>query len=95
MRGNGNYPTRVANGLAALSDDAHPLYLRLLDLWQGWSNAKAENRCFLAALAYSEKCGAVIDHILRLGPINVPDSARAELLAFFAERWRHNFMEAA
>nr|WP_288248960.1 hypothetical protein [uncultured Sphingomonas sp.] len=97
MRGAGNYPVRVANGLAGLSDAAARLYLTLLDRWQGWNNAANETRAFLAACDYDDDVGAVLDHILRRAPLGfvMTDKVRRELLGFFAERYRHNFMVGA
>jgi dsDNA-binding SOS-regulon protein len=82
----------MCNTLNGLSETAGELYLKLLDVMQGHTR-EGERKAFMSACRYDQKCGEVLDYILRNAP-NAPDErTRIELSRFFAERWRNNFME--
>ena len=89
-----NYSPLQRNTLDGLSETAGVLYMRLLDAFEAHKAAANERRAFLAACDYDERAGTTLDYILRYSPMNVDDKTRSELSAFFATRWRNNFMGA-
>lgn len=92
----GNYSTLQRNTLDGLSETAGFLYLKLVDTLQGHRPGPAERQAFLEACRYDEVVGRALDRIMLSGCDMDPQSgAYRELSAFFAERYRHNFMERA
>lgn len=88
-----NYSPLQANTLAGLSETAGCLYLKLLEVFEAHKSPANERRAFLAADYYEQNAGAVLDYILRHNPVHRLDEPTLQSLsAFFAERWRHNFM---
>lgn len=91
-----NYSILQQNTLAGLSEMAGHLYLKLIDQFEGHKSPDNERRAFLAACRFEEGCGETLDYTLRHAPLaNMDDGTLSTLSAFFAERWRHNFMEHA
>lgn len=91
-----NYTILAQNTLDGLSETAGILYLKLLDVFEGHRSKDGERKAFLTACRYEDKCGEVIDYILRNSSAHSIDSrTMADLSRFFAERWRNNFMEAS
>ena len=89
-----NYTTLQRNTLDGLSEGAAALYLKLVDALQGHRPGQAERQAFLAACRYEDAAGRVLDRIILSGcDIDPQSHAHRELSAFFAERYRHNFME--
>jgi len=89
-----NYSPLQQNSLAALSQTAGHLYLKLVDAFEAHRSPDNERRAFLAACDYDEKVGGVVDYIIRNSPAHDLDaSTMSQLSAFFADRWRHNFMQ--
>lgn len=89
-----NYTTLQRNTLDGFSESAGCLYFKLLDVFEGHTGGDGERKAFLAADRYERDCAGTLDYILRNGPFpNLDDRTRTELSRFFAERWRHNFME--
>lgn len=87
-----NYAPIHRNTLDGLSETAGFLYMTLVDAFQGHTRG-GERRAFLAACDYDDKCGSALDHIMRRMPGAPSPEVRSLLSKFFAERWRHNFME--
>ncbi|MES2783401.1 MAG: hypothetical protein V4657_11435 [Pseudomonadota bacterium] len=83
-----NHSTLERNTLDGFSEAAGILYLKLIDVYQGH-----ERKAFMAACRFEERCAGVLDYILRNGPMALDAKTKAELSAFFSERWRHNFMD--
>lgn len=91
-----NYSVLQQNTLAGLSDGAGKLYLDLCDRYQAHKSDASERRAFLEASRYDERVGGVIDHILRNYPCgDLPSETITSLSQFFADRYRHNFMQVA
>ncbi|GGZ02546.1 hypothetical protein [Novosphingobium colocasiae] len=86
-----NYSTLQRNTLAGLSETAGALYLTLLDVFQGHTR-DGERKAFLAACDYDKQVGSTLDRILRHMPGAPGPMVHAQLSAFFADRWRYNFM---
>lgn len=83
-----NLPILYQNTMAGLSESAGILYLKLIDVFQ------SEKKAFVAACRYENQRGEVLDYILHNMPQARPDQRTiSDLSRFFAERWRHNFME--
>lgn len=86
-----NYSILQRNTLDGFSETAQVLYLKLTDVFQG-----NERKAFAVASFYENRCGNVLDYIMRNSPAHQLDARTiSQLSAFFAERWRHNFMERA
>jgi hypothetical protein len=89
-----NYSILQQNTLAGLSETAGLLYLKLLDVFEAHRSRENECRCLLAACRYDDQAGNVLDFIMRNSPAhNLDAGTLSKLSAFFADRWRHNFME--
>lgn len=90
-----NYSILQRNTLDGLSEAAGILYLKLCDTLQGHASLDQDRKAFMCATRFDERCGTVLDHILRNGPIpKLTPKTKTELSKFFAERWCHNFMRA-
>ena len=89
-----NYSILQQNTLAGLSETAQCLYLKLLGVFQGHTK-DGERKALFAASRYDDRFGDVIDYIMRNCPNKPDDKTRQSLSAFFAERWRNNFMPKA
>ena len=90
-----NYSILQQNTLAGLSEAGGCLYLTLLDVFQGHTKA-GEHKALFAATRFDEQCGDVFDYILRnyfdeLDELD--EKTRQSISAFFAERYRHSFMD--
>ena len=84
-----NYSILEQNTLAGFSETAGCFYLKLIDVFKG-----DESKAFFVANQYERKVGNVFDYILAYNPVWKADaSTKTQLSAFFAERWRHNFMQ--
>lgn len=93
---NSNHSILTANTLLGLSEPAQLLYLTLLDRYQGHTDRRGEHRALFAATRFERRCAGTIAYILEHAPTmqEFPPSVRTSLHQFFAERWRHNFMDA-
>ena len=88
-----NYSILQINTLDGLSAAAGLLYLKLLDVYEAHKSKDNERRASEAA-RYDERCGSTIDYILQYGPFeNMNPKLKTDLLEFFAQRWRYNFMD--
>ena len=89
-----NYSTLQQNTLLGFSETAGCLYLNLLDKYQGWNTNDGERMAFLEAHRYENSVGETLDYILDGAPMwSLDPSTKKSLSGFFADRWRHNFME--
>lgn len=82
-----NYSTLQENTLFGFSEAAGALYLALLDRYQ-----QDERRAFFDACEFEDRVSRKLDRILR--HMNPDQKTFTTLSKFFAERWRHNFMDS-
>lgn len=87
-----NHSILVQNTLDGFSEASQHLYLTLLDAYQGHSNTTNELKALKATCRYEDNIGNTLSYILSNGPLSLDSKTKKELLKYFSERWKNNFI---